>query len=68
MAKKNFTYKEALEELENILEEIETGEPDLDNLSEKVKRATLLIKECKTRLRQTSEEIDSILDDWESAD
>ncbi|MBN2776393.1 MAG: exodeoxyribonuclease VII small subunit [Bacteroidales bacterium] len=68
MAKKNFTYKEALEELENILEEIETGEPDLDNLSEKVKRATLLIKECKTRLRQTSEEIDSILDDWESDD
>jgi len=65
MAKKNFTYKRALEELENILHEIESGEPDLDTLSEKVKRATFLIKECKVRLRQTSEEIDSIIDDWE---
>lgn len=68
MAKKNFSYKEALSELENILNEIENGEPDLDTLSEKVKRATLLIKECKTRLRKTSEEIDSIIDDWEKND
>ncbi|PLX07084.1 MAG: exodeoxyribonuclease VII small subunit [Marinilabiliales bacterium] len=68
MAKKNFSYKEALSELENILDEIENGEPDLDTLSNKVKRATLLIKECKTRLRKTSEEIDSIIDDWEKND
>jgi exodeoxyribonuclease VII small subunit len=68
MAKKNFSYKDALQELENILQEIETGEPDLDTLSEKVKRATFLIKECKTRLRKTSEEIDSIIDEWESTD
>lgn len=65
MAKKNFSYKDALEELENILHEIESGEPDLDTLSEKVKRATFLIKECKMRLRKTSDEIDSIIDDWE---
>ncbi len=68
MAKKNFSYTEALTELENILEEIENGEPDLDTLSERVKRATFLIKECKSRLRKTSEEIDSIIDEWESTD
>ncbi|MDD2634697.1 MAG: exodeoxyribonuclease VII small subunit [Bacteroidales bacterium] len=68
MAKKDFKYKDALSELENILYEIENGEPDLDSLSEKVKRATLLIKECKTRLRKTSEEIDSILEDWETGE
>jgi len=66
MAKKNFSYKDALQELENILQEIESGELDLDTLSEKVKRATFLIKECKSRLRKTSEEIDSIIDDWET--
>ncbi len=65
MAKKAFTYKEALNELEDILNEIESGDLDLDLLSTKVKRASSLIKECKTRLRKTSDEIDSILDDWE---
>lgn len=65
MAKKAFTYKEALNELEDILNEIESGDLDLDLLSTKVKRASFLIKECKTRLRKTSDEIDSILDDWE---
>lgn len=68
MTKSNFSYKNALEELENILHEIESGEPDLDNLSEKVKRATFLIKECKLRLRKTSDEIDSIIDDWEKSE
>ncbi|MDD3859061.1 MAG: exodeoxyribonuclease VII small subunit [Bacteroidales bacterium] len=53
MAKKEFSYSEALKELEEILAEIETDEPDLDVLSVKVKRATFLIKECKTRLRNT---------------
>ena len=68
MAKKEFTYNQALKELEEILSEIENDELDLDILSTKVKRATFLIKECKTRLRKTSEEIDSILDDWEKSD
>ncbi len=68
MTKKDFKYKDALSELEDILHEIENGEPDLDTLSEKVKRATFLIKECKTRLRKTSEEIDSILEDWENGE
>jgi exodeoxyribonuclease VII small subunit len=65
MAKKEFSYSEALKELEEILSEIENDEPDLDLLSVKVKRATFLIKECKLRLRKTSEEIESILGDWE---
>ncbi|MFQ3579717.1 MAG: exodeoxyribonuclease VII small subunit [Bacteroidales bacterium] len=65
MEQKEFSYKQALEELEQILSEIESDEPDIDTLSLKVKRATFLIKECKKRLRQTSEEIDSILNNWE---
>ncbi len=65
MAKKNFSYKQALTEIENILTEIENGELDLDTLSAKVKKATQLIKDCKTQLRKTSNEIDSIIEDWE---
>lgn len=68
MAKKDFSYNNAIKELENILSEIENEELDLDVLSSKVKRATFLIKECKSRLRKTSEEIDEILDDWEKTE
>lgn len=68
MTKKDFSYNKALEELETILSEIENDELDLDLLSDKVKRATFLIKECKLRLRKTGEEIESILEDWESTD
>ncbi len=68
MAKKEFSYKQALEELETILSEIENDELDLDVLSNKVKRATFLIKECKLRLKKTGDEIDSILDDWEESE
>lgn len=67
MAKK-FSYKNALHELESILSEIENDELDLDILTDKVKRATELIKQCKTRLRKTEEEIDSILEDWKTED
>ncbi|HOK37579.1 MAG: exodeoxyribonuclease VII small subunit [Bacteroidales bacterium] len=65
MEQKEFSYKQAMEELEQILSEIESDEPDIDTLSIKVKRATFLIKECKKRLRQTAEEIDGILNNWE---
>jgi exodeoxyribonuclease VII small subunit len=68
MANKKFSYKQALEELETILAEIENDELDLDVLSEKVKRASYLIKECKSGLKKTGEEIDSILEDWEDGE
>lgn len=67
MAEKKFSYNKALSELEDILTEIENDELDLDLLSEKVKRATYLIKECKLRLRKTGEEIESILEDWDKS-
>jgi exodeoxyribonuclease VII small subunit len=63
MAKKEITYAEALAEIEAIVNQLEDGELDVDHLSDKVKRASELIKLCKTRLRSTKEEIDSILDD-----
>jgi exodeoxyribonuclease VII small subunit len=55
------TYSEAFEELQQIVTEIENGEISVDILSEKVKRAALLIKICKNKLTSTEEEVSKIL-------
>ena len=62
MAKK-ITYTEALEELENITSSIENETLDVDELTEKVKRASFLLKFCREKLRSTEEEVDKILKD-----
>ena len=65
MAEKKISFNEAIKELEIILEQIESGEPDVDELSGKVKRASELIKICRKKLKSTEEEIDKILEDME---
>ncbi len=62
--KAKFNYNEARTELEKILRELETGNIDVDVLTEKVKRACELINQCKTRLRSTDEEVKKILKDF----
>ena len=69
MNKKNhIIYKQALEELEKIVEEIEKGEIDVDLLTEKVKRAAFLSQICKSKLRKTQEELDKLLSEIEQED
>ena len=62
------TYKEAMEELEGIVSQIENEQIDVDILTEKVKRATYLIKLCKTKLRTTEEEVKDVLSELEQED
>jgi exodeoxyribonuclease VII small subunit len=57
----NPNYTEAYEELQQIVSEIEEGQISVDELSEKVKRAALLIKICKTKLSSTEEDVNKIL-------
>jgi exodeoxyribonuclease VII small subunit len=64
---KKISYTEAFEELQRLVEEIESGEISVDELSEKVKRATELIKICKTKLTSTEEDVNKILKELESA-
>ncbi len=54
-------YTEAFEELQTIVNEIEQGEISVDELAEKVKRAALLIKICKSKLTSTEEDVNRIL-------
>jgi exodeoxyribonuclease VII small subunit len=61
-------YTEAYNELQTIVNEIEGGEISVDELSEKVKRAALLIKVCKHKLSSTEEDVNRILQELESND
>ena len=59
-------YKDAIEEIESIVDEIEHETVDVDMLTEKIKRAAFLIKYCKQKLRKTDDEIKKVLDELES--
>ncbi len=61
MAKQQIKYSEAISEIEEILELIETGELDVDELTGKVKRVTQLIQLCKSKLHEADEDIKRIL-------
>ena len=69
MSKKDApNYTEAFEELQEIVTEIEEGEISVDELSEKVKRASQLIKICKNKLATTEEDVNQILKELDAAD
>jgi exodeoxyribonuclease VII small subunit len=63
MAKKEFSFNEAMTEIEDIIRNIENGDLDIDKLSMEVTRASELIKQCQKKLRSTEEEINSIFKD-----
>ena len=64
---KELNYTKAFNELQEIVSEIEKGEISVDGLSEKVKRAALLIRICKTKLTNTEEDVNKILKELDSA-
>ncbi|MCT4562138.1 MAG: exodeoxyribonuclease VII small subunit [Crocinitomicaceae bacterium] len=57
------SYDKAFEELQKIVTDMEDGEIGVDVLSEKVKRASELIKICKEKLTSTEDDIQKILKD-----
>ena len=58
---KELKYEDAMKELELIVSGIEGDDISIDELSEKVKRATELIKICKTKLYKTEEDVNKVL-------
>jgi len=65
MTKKRLTYDNALNELQNIVAEIEGEEISIDELSKNVKRAAELLKFCQNKLRQTEEDVNEILSQFD---
>ena len=54
-------YEAAKRQLEDIAAKMENGELDIDSLSEQLKTAQKLIKQCKDKLTKTDEDIRKIL-------
>jgi exodeoxyribonuclease VII small subunit len=63
MEKKKQTYKDAIAEIEDILDKLENEDLDVDDLAVKVKRVSQLLRFCKDKLTGTEKEIQSIIED-----
>ncbi|MBL8738027.1 MAG: exodeoxyribonuclease VII small subunit [Planctomycetes bacterium] len=57
------SYAEASGELEQILQDIESGEIDLDVLTEKVERAAQLLTICRQKLAATATKVKKVTDE-----
>jgi len=67
MAKLKLTYTEAVTELENILAELESNsEVNMDVITEKVKRAAILMELCKKQLHDLDEELEQMMEHLDS--
>ena len=59
--KTKLTYETALQELQSIVAQLQEEAVSMDDLSEKVNRATELLNFCKERLRQTEEQVEGLI-------
>jgi exodeoxyribonuclease VII small subunit len=65
MAQKKQTYNQAIGEIEEILDKMENEELDVDELSDKVKRVSELVRFCRNKLKNTEEEVEKVLKEME---
>lgn len=61
-------YAEAFDELQKIVSDIEDGQISVDELSDKVKRAAVLINICKAKLTSTEDDVNRILKDLDGTE
>lgn len=54
-------YEEAIKKLEEIVEKMENGELDIDQMAEQLKEAQKLVKMCKERLSKVDEDVKKVL-------
>jgi exodeoxyribonuclease VII small subunit len=59
-------YADAMSELEEILDELEGDHLDVDVLAERVRRASELIKLCRTRIARAQADVNRIVTDLEA--
>ena len=63
MNKANLTYTEAMNRLETIVSKIESGQMDIDSLTDYLKEAKELVTFCKQKLTQVDQDVKKILND-----
>ena len=59
--KESLKYEDKVKELEEIVNELESGEIDLDSSIEKYTKAMKLVKECDSKLKNIEEQVNKIL-------
>ncbi len=60
---KEISYTEAFEELKNIASQLENDDVAVDDLTEKMKRATFLMKICKDKLSKIEADVNKTIED-----
>lgn len=61
MPKETMKYEAAIKEIETIVNRMENGDMEIDELCAQMKTAQKLIKMCKDRLTKTETEVKNIL-------
>jgi exodeoxyribonuclease VII small subunit len=59
------SFREAMDELEGILERIEGEEIDVDRLAEELRRAAELLELCRAKIRRAEVEVTQIVQSLE---
>ena len=62
MAKTEISYTDAVREIEEIIRKIESGELNVDQLTDKVKRVSFLLEICNKKLKSAEEEILKVIE------
>jgi len=65
--KKNETYAKQVERLEQIVDQIDNGELDIDELAAHIKEAKQIIAACTEKLTQVDKEIEILLSDGQES-
>lgn len=58
---KEVKFEDKMKELETIINELETGEVDLDSSIEKYTKAMKLVSECDEKLKSIEEQVNKIV-------
>ena len=62
------SYRDALDELESILEAIEEEQVDVDDLAVKVRRSAELIRLCRERIEAATVAVEAIVEEMDTGD
>jgi exodeoxyribonuclease VII small subunit len=60
-------YADAMAELEDILEHLESDDLDVDALAARVERASALIEVCRTRITKARVQVESVVAELEES-
>ncbi len=67
-APEDLSFSESLEEIEAIVERIESEDVDVDRLAEELQRAASLLEVCRAKIRKAEVEVKHIVDRLEEGE